>query len=222
MTLNRVTLLGTDTGVGKTWIGCRLVAELRARGATVGVFKPIESGCGPDEGPLVPADAFALIEAAGGAQSADSACPWPLPRPLTPASELQRLGRQITASQLVRAADAAQAGADWLVVETAGGVLSPLTSSLASADLASLLGGVAVLVAPNRLGAISQAVAALEAARSREVVVAAVLLNNVGDVDAEVARSNEAWIRHACPETRLFVVSDDVSQVVDVLLPSRR
>ena len=38
---------GTDTGVGKTLVGCAIVRALRARGLDVGVFKPIETGVIP-------------------------------------------------------------------------------------------------------------------------------------------------------------------------------
>ncbi len=41
-------ITGTDTGIGKTWVACRLAEALRARGLRVGVFKPAESGQGGD------------------------------------------------------------------------------------------------------------------------------------------------------------------------------
>ena len=35
---------GTDTGVGKTFVGCALAHAWRAAGRTVGVVKPVETG----------------------------------------------------------------------------------------------------------------------------------------------------------------------------------
>ena len=66
-----VFVTGTDTGVGKTVVGCALARGLRARGLDVGVMKPIETGVGPD-GPL---DALALREAAGSKDDLDLVCP---------------------------------------------------------------------------------------------------------------------------------------------------
>ena len=39
-----VAVTGTDTGVGKTVIASTIAATFRARGARVGVFKPVETG----------------------------------------------------------------------------------------------------------------------------------------------------------------------------------
>ena len=44
-----VLITGTDTGVGKTLVGCGLAAVLSAQGKTVGVMKPCETGCAPRE-----------------------------------------------------------------------------------------------------------------------------------------------------------------------------
>ena len=61
----RLVVLGTDTGVGKTHVGCALVRALRGRGVDVAVSKPVESGADTGDGILRPADAIALAEAAG-------------------------------------------------------------------------------------------------------------------------------------------------------------
>ena len=56
-------ITGTDTGVGKTVFACGLAALLKESGYKVGVMKPAETGCGQDDGKLVPQDAVALHEA---------------------------------------------------------------------------------------------------------------------------------------------------------------
>ena len=58
-------ITGTDTGVGKTFFACGLAALLKESGYKVGVMKPAETGCGQDDGKLVPQDAVALHEASG-------------------------------------------------------------------------------------------------------------------------------------------------------------
>ncbi|HXC63893.1 MAG TPA: AAA family ATPase, partial [bacterium] len=44
---------GTDTGVGKTWVACRLAEWGRAQGWRMGVLKPAESGDGGDAAALI-------------------------------------------------------------------------------------------------------------------------------------------------------------------------
>ena len=53
-------ITGTDTSVGKTVFACGLAALLKKSGYKVGVMKPAETGCGQDDGKLVPQDAVAL------------------------------------------------------------------------------------------------------------------------------------------------------------------
>ena len=43
--MQKLFVTGTDTEVGKTFVGCRLVQALFANGYTVQPYKPIESGC---------------------------------------------------------------------------------------------------------------------------------------------------------------------------------
>ena len=38
-------ITGTDTGIGKTWVTCGLIAALQGRGSRVIGIKPIASGC---------------------------------------------------------------------------------------------------------------------------------------------------------------------------------
>ena len=71
---------GTDTGVGKTVVGCALVRAIRGRGLDVGVMKPIETGVGA-EGPL---DAQALRSAAAATEPLEEICPQTFALPAAP------------------------------------------------------------------------------------------------------------------------------------------
>ena len=66
---------GTDTDVGKTYVSALIVAELRAAGHRVGVYKPVASGCVADGPELVSEDAVALWEAADRPLTLDAVCP---------------------------------------------------------------------------------------------------------------------------------------------------
>src|SRR5690606_6162230 len=124
-------------------------------------------------------DAHALAGAAG-IDDLGLVCPWPLPRPVTPAAELERLGTHVLARDLSAAFGNAERGRDVLVIEAAGGVLSPLTPSLTSADLATLTDAATVLVTRNALGCISHAATAVEALVDRGARVEAIVLNDDG------------------------------------------
>ncbi|MCS6786234.1 MAG: AAA family ATPase, partial [Thiobacillaceae bacterium] len=58
-------ITGTDTGVGKTYVGTAMAAALTARGLRVRARKPVESGCPCIDGELRPEDALAYAAASG-------------------------------------------------------------------------------------------------------------------------------------------------------------
>lgn len=168
-------MTGSDTGVGKTRIACALAALAIARGLTVRVYKPVETGCDPE-----PADAAALARAAGDPRPLAEICPVTLRAPISPHAAARLEGRVIDADALVRAAPAS---GDLVIVEGAGGLLSPLNDELLMADLASAIAHPLVLVVDDALGAINRALLAVEAARHRHLRVAAVVLNRVRPED---------------------------------------
>lgn len=165
---------GTDTGVGKTVVGCVLAERLRARGVDVGVMKPIETGVGA-QGPL---DAIALAEAAGVDDPMERICPVRLELPAAPDVAAAAEGRPIELG-LVRAAfDALRARHELLLVEGAGGLLVPITAERSMAELARELGLPLLVVARGRLGTVNHTRLTLEAAAARGLPVAGVVVSH--------------------------------------------
>jgi dethiobiotin synthetase len=169
-----VFVTGTDTGVGKTLVGCALVRGLRARGIDVGVMKPIETGVGP-EGPL---DALALRAAAGSADSLEWICPqrFALPAAATVAAAAE--GKRVDLAAVRDAFAKLAARHDWMLVEGAGGLLAPAADGLSMADLARDLGLPLLLVARASLGTINHTRLALEAAAARGLALAGVVISH--------------------------------------------
>ncbi|HYC24371.1 MAG TPA: dethiobiotin synthase [Candidatus Bathyarchaeia archaeon] len=169
---------GTDTGVGKTYVACGLVRALRARGRRVAVRKPAETGCERRDGVLHPADAAALREAVGGAETLEAICPIRLEEPLAPAVAAARAGRSIEPRSLVESCRRAGATADVLIIEGAGGLLVPLATDYSFADLADELAAGLIVVVGARLGAINHARLTVETARARGLAVEGYVVNH--------------------------------------------
>lgn len=178
---------------------------LRAAGHRVAVSKPLESGAEQPDGSMRPADAAALAEAAGGME-VDVVCPWPLPRPVTPAAELERLGMTLGLDELVAAVERASQGADLVFVEAAGGLYSPLLPDADTIDLARALDAPVLLVTHETLGCIHDTTAAYRALTAAGVPVVAVALNRQAPPDAPDAEHNAAWIRRLNPGIPLEAV----------------
>jgi dethiobiotin synthetase len=208
-----VVFCGTNTNVGKTFIGCRVVAQLRLEGWAVAVSKPMESGVAPGGEPV---DAAALRQAAGAPHPLAMVCPWTFAPPVAPAVALHAEGRTVSADALREAVARVAEGADYVHVETAGGLLSPLTESLCSIDLATVLNAPVVLVAENTLGVISLVATALESIERRGVQCLAVVLNPIDATGAADRATNAEWIRRKAGNVP--VLEGTIQQVVEALV----
>jgi dethiobiotin synthetase len=148
-------ITGTDTGVGKTVLTALLTRFLRERGIKAAALKPICSG-GRD-------DARALHVAMNGALMLDEINPWHFRAAIAPLLAARREKRSVTRPQVLAHIRAVKKKFDMLLVEGAGGLLSPLGEGFNSRDLISALSATPVIVAPNRLGVVNHILLTLEA-----------------------------------------------------------
>jgi dethiobiotin synthetase len=185
-----VVVVGTATEVGKTFVSCRLLQAARARGIRVTARKPAQSFELPSTGQLV-TDADLLAAATG--ERPHVVCPphrW-YEVPMAPPMAAAALGRPpILIEELIGELEWPR-GVGIGVVETAGGVRSPLAEDGDGAELvARLQPDLVVLVADAGLGTIN-AVRSSMAAITDAVVV--VVLNRF-DADVDLHRLNAAWL----------------------------
>lgn len=188
-------VLGTGTGIGKTHTASRILQALQPVGR-VAPFKPVESGTDANGG--VPADAAALLAASGLLISLAAVCPWPLPRPVAPADEFERLGHTLTIDDLLAAASTLAASHDAVLFEGAGGVLSPITWTINGIDLANALHAPVLLIAKDELGAQSHILTALESLQRRHAPVLAVVLNRFPYEESIPPGANAAALNRLC------------------------
>ena len=149
-------ITGTDTGVGKTYVGAMITRSLAAGGHKVGVYKPAASGCRRDGDALVSDDAVALWEAAGRPGDLEHACPQRFEAPLAPHLAAQAEGRTIDVDLLRRGLEYWQRQSEVIVVEGVGGLMTPIGEKTYVADLADAFGFPLVVVSRNVLGTINQ------------------------------------------------------------------
>lgn len=185
---------GNDTEVGKTWVATIIVRSLVAAGYRVGVYKPVASDCVLDGQSLVSEDALALWSAAGKPLSLEAVCPQRFRQPLAPHLAARCEGREIN-PELLREGLAAWTGhCDLVVVEGAGGLMSPLGDGEYVADLALDFGYPLVVVAANILGAINQTLQTLITAASFRsgLPVAGIVLNDVRSFETDLSVESNA------------------------------
>ncbi|HVB81099.1 MAG TPA: dethiobiotin synthase [Candidatus Binataceae bacterium] len=194
----RFLITGTDTGVGKTTVGCALACAFKARGVSVGVMKPVETGCAalPD-GSLDPADARALARAAGCPLPLEIIAPYRYRSPLAPAAAAALDG--IVPPDFAKISECfrtIQDASGVVIVEGAGGIAVPIEWQRDFTDLAWLLDLEVVVVIGNRLGCLNAAVLTLKYAGSQGLRIAGYILNDVEPAESPAAQTNETSLTH--------------------------
>jgi dethiobiotin synthetase len=162
---------GTGTGVGKTVVTAALAALAAARGSTVAVVKPAQTGVGADE----PGDLDDVRRLAAVTDLHEFAR---LPDPLSPAAAARRAG--LPPPDLAAIADQIRPLADdrdLVVVEGAGGLLVRYDDEGATlADLAHRLAAPVLVVVDPSLGTLNHTALTLEAMANRGLALAGVVI----------------------------------------------
>lgn len=182
-----VAVVGTGTGVGKTWVTCAVARRLRDRGLMVSARKPVQSF-----GPTDPTTDAALL-ALATTEEVESVCPphrW-YPLPMAPPMAAEALARDpYTLDELMGELIWPQ-GCDVGLVETVGGVCSPLADDADSAEVVRALApDLVVLVADPGLGVISDVRTSAAVIQPFDLIVS---LNRF-DSDDEMHRRNRDWL----------------------------
>lgn len=205
-----IVVLGTGTGVGKTWVAAALARALRADGTVVAARKPAQSfasdPAGAGDAATGGSTDAALLGAATG-ESAATVCPphrW-YPVAMAPPLAAAALGgAPFTLADLLGEL-AWPAGVGVGLVEGAGGPRSPLAADADNADLVRALHPDAVvLVADAGLGAINAVLLAVGALAEPPVV----FLNRYDPADP-VHATNAGWLRNR-PGLAVTTTVDDL------------
>jgi dethiobiotin synthetase len=168
--LNTLLITGTDTEAGKTVVTAALAAYWQKYypQRSLGIMKPIQSGVGDRE---LYQTLFNLE------QSPAEITPLYFQAPLAPPIAAAKENRYVDLALVWQTLLALQKQRDFVLVESLGGLGSPITDELTVADLAGAWGLQTILVVPVRLGAIAQAVANIALARQTKINLRGIILN---------------------------------------------
>ena len=179
-------VVGTGTEVGKTWASCRLLEEARVRGINVSARKPAQSfeGTGPTDAELL---------GAASVESPEYVCPVhrTYTVPMAPPMAAEVLHHSpITLEQLVSELHW-KAGAQLRLLETAGGLRSPIAHDGDNLDLLRRVRpNHVLLVADAGLGTINSVRLCMADLREWNTTV---LLNRF-DSTNDLHRRNREWL----------------------------
>ncbi|GAA4357979.1 dethiobiotin synthase [Kangiella marina] len=213
---------GTDTEIGKTFISAALIRGLVAKGHAVAGLKPIASGAEPVQGVLKNEDALQLQQASNMGLSYRDINPLCFEPAIAPhiAADLagQLLNVEELANKVVMPDDA-----DVVLVEGAGGWLTPLNQTETYADWVEQEKLDVILVVGMKLGCLNHAMLSVRNIESRGLKLAG-WVANFAQGKMNMAEDNLKWLKDNMPAPCLGIVpyqdksksADDVAQLLDV------
>ncbi|MEV7426480.1 MULTISPECIES: dethiobiotin synthase [unclassified Streptomyces] len=207
---------GTGTEIGKTIVTAAVAAAALARGRSVAVLKPAQTGLAPGE----PGDAAEAARLAGPVTAVELAR---FPDPLAPATAARRAGAApVTPAEVAEAAEKLATDHDLVLVEGAGGLLVRFDESGATlADAALLLGAPVLVVAPAGLGTLNATALTAEALRARALTPLGVVIGGWPAAPDLAARCNLADLPEAAGAPLVGAVPQGVGSLAPELFRAR-
>lgn len=220
--MRAVFIAGSHTDVGKTWAACAILKAARDKGWSVEALKPVVTGYLPSVATDT-SDPGRLLSALGrdlSAQALAAMSPLRFEAALSPPMAARLEGVTLTLADLLavcRPVLAAQT-ADLLLVEGAGGVMSPMAEDATGLDLQLALGLPTILVGGSYLGGVSHTLTALEVLRARGLAVLGVVVSQSADPDAPDFRQTVAAIARFAGDVPVLAAPRDDESWASALL----
>ena len=172
-------ITGTDTGVGKTYVACKLIQQYVALGYKVVGMKPVAAGCDLVDGEWINDDVLKL-EAVSNVKAPRALInPYSFKEAIAPHLAAEIAGVEMKLDVLMNAFNELSKLADMVIVEGAGGFLVPINQHETFADLVILLNIPVVLVVGIKLGCINHALLTVEAIKARNCELHAWVANPI-------------------------------------------
>lgn len=200
-------ITGAGTEIGKTFVTCALIHQLRREKRAVRAFKPVISGY--DEKYPAESDSGRLLAALGETVSdkaVSDISPWRYRTAMAPNMAAAREGRPIDFAKLVSfCRKSVSESADVTLIEGVGGVMAPITDHKTVLDWLVALSCPTVLVTGSYLGAISHALTAVLALETKGIPLAGIVVCESGESSVPLGET-AACIERLLPGRPLLVV----------------
>ncbi len=199
----KVFILGTDTGIGKTYVTVLLQQWIRALGKSVLAIKPIASDCpsGKSE------DALALLAHNSITLPYAQLNPFVFKAAIAPHLAAQRLRQTLTVEGITKACKFAfNTEVDTLLIEGCGGLQVPLNDTETQADLVSAWGTPVILIVGLRLGCLNHSLLTVESLALRKIPLFGWIANHL-DPSMQAMDENILSLKNRIKAPLLGIVS---------------
>ncbi len=187
-------IMGTDTGVGKTFVTALLARAFRDKGNNVLVQKWVSTGSATMSEDLLFIKKIAGLEQ--DIQPGSPASPYCLEFPSSPHLAAEMEGVRLDKAKIVNSTAELSGRSDVLLIEGVGGGLVPMTRELLLMDLVAELNLPVILVARSSLGTLNHTLLTLEALKTRRIRTLGVVFNSLFQEDERIVQDNMKTIAH--------------------------
>ncbi len=181
-------ITGTDTGVGKTYITCKLIQQYIALGYKVIGMKPVAAGCDWVDGGWVNDDVLKLEAASNVKAPRTLTNPYSFKEAIAPHIAADIAGVEMKLDVLINAFNELSKLVDIVIVEGAGGFLVPINHQETLADFVNAINIPVVLVVGVKLGCINHTLLTIDAIKARNCQLHGWIAN---PIDTEMQHYNE-------------------------------
>ena len=219
--MSRLFVSASGTEIGKTFVTCALITQLKAAGYSVDALKPVATGYDPLRPEL--GDSGTLLTALGrrpDTTGVEAITPWRFAAALSPDMAAEREQRSIPFSPLVDFC-AERRNVDVTLIEGIGGIMVPLTSADTVLDWIEALDGPVLLVVGSYLGTLSHTLTAVGMLRARGQKLAGVIVNesaeqpvSLRETAATIARFVEPTPVRVLPRLRSYDEAPDLLPLI--------
>jgi dethiobiotin synthetase len=181
-------ITGTDTGVGKTYVACKLIEQYVAQGYKVVGMKPVAAGEDFVNGEWVNDDVLKLEAASNVKAPRALTNPYSFKEAIAPHIAAELAGVEIKLEVLQHAFDELCKLADIVIVEGAGGFLVPINDKKTLADFIKAINIPILVVVGIKLGCINHTLLTIDAIKARNCKLQGWIAN---PIDTKMQHYNE-------------------------------
>lgn len=190
-------ITGTNTHVGKTYIATRLLDDYAKKGLSTLGLKPIASGALHTPAGLRNEDALALQTHATVKLAYEDINPFIFPEPIAPHIAAQRAKQTLSVEAILKKLSPVLAHAvDKIIIEGAGGLLTPLNAQETLVDLIKALHCPVILVVHMTLGCLNHALLTRAHLAHHHIPLAGWVANTIG-TPMDYLAENTAYLTQA-------------------------
>tara|TARA_B100000475_G_scaffold114264_1_gene83394 strand:- start:1213 stop:1899 length:687 start_codon:yes stop_codon:yes gene_type:complete len=175
---HKIFITGTNTDVGKTFIGLNLVRLAIKKGLKIIPFKPIETGCRIIKSKLIPDDSYRYYKLLDERVSLDLINPYRFKPPISPNMAIKLARKRINIRNYLNKIEILPKH-DYLLVEGAGGICSPIAIDGLNIDLIKKINSPILLVAKDEIGVINNVLLCINIIKKYKLTLLAIILNKI-------------------------------------------